>query len=156
MKMDEITADLSSRAFDFFYWFSRFEFALKENGYLKSHQSGAKAEPGWEEFVVKWNIHYLPSLKAKELLASPPERQIVLGNDTLDWKSVGLADCRSELEKIVRLIKTVRNNLFHGGKHGGAGWDDAKRTESLLVLSKDLLDEFAVLASIEADYYQHY
>jgi hypothetical protein len=65
MRKEGIRADLSSQAFDFFYWFSRFEFALKENGYLRSHQIGAYADPGWDEFVDKWHSHYTPCAQAK-------------------------------------------------------------------------------------------
>lgn len=156
MRKEDVGAELSKQAFDFFFWFSRFEFALKENGYLKSHLPGRNAEPGWDEFVGRWNLKYTPSTEAKELLASPPERQIVLANDVLDWKPVGLGDCNSELAKVVRLIKTVRNNLFHGGKHGGAGWDNPQRTQQLLTASKAVLNQLAKLASLQADYTQYY
>lgn len=36
MHKENITAEITERAFDFFYSFSRFEFSLKENGYLNS------------------------------------------------------------------------------------------------------------------------
>jgi hypothetical protein len=156
MRKKDVTISLSSLAFDYFYWFSRFEFALKENGYLNSHVPGAKAEPGWREFVDRWASTYVVSTEAGILLAEPPERQIVVANDQLDWRPVGLTDCTSELAKVIRLIATVRNNLFHGGKHGGAGWDSPKRTELLLVASKSVLDQLAQLASLEADYTQYY
>lgn len=156
MQRDDVDAELSGLAFDFFYWFSRFEFALKANGYLKSHTAGENAEPGWKEFVDKCHSSYSLSVEAGRLLAAHPGRQIVLVNDTLDWRPVGLDDCKSELEKVVRLVKAVRNNLFHGGKHEVAGWDDKKRTRELLLLSKAVLDQLAALAGIEADYTRHY
>ncbi|PLK48298.1 hypothetical protein [Uliginosibacterium sp. TH139] len=53
MQKDTVPAELTALAFDFFYWFSRFEFALKENKYLKNHAEGATALPGWDEFVEK-------------------------------------------------------------------------------------------------------
>jgi hypothetical protein len=156
MRKEDVSAKLSSLAFDFFYWFSRFEFALKENGYLKSHKPGEKAEPGWQEFSDKWASQYAVSTEAALLLAKPPERQIVVACDELDWKPVGLSDCKSDLAKVIRLVTTVRNNLFHGGKHGGADWDDPARTEELLVAGKAVLGQLAKLASLEADYTQYY
>ena len=156
MRKEDVSANLSILAFDFFYWFSRFEFALKENGYLKSHVPGEKAAPGWQEFTHKWASQYTLSTEAALLLAKPPEQQIVVASDELDWKPVGLADCRSELAKVIRLVSTVRNNLFHGGKHGGAGWDDPARTKELLAASKAVLGQLAKLASLEADYTQYY
>jgi hypothetical protein len=156
VRKEDVDADLSQVAFTFFYWFSRFEFALKENGYLKSHQAGATAEPGWDDFCRRWGQHYSTSKEASVLLGAPPDRQIVLENDELDWTPVGLGDCRTHLEMVVRLLKTVRNNPFHGGKHGGAEWDDPKRTYQLLAAGKSVLDQLAQLASLEADYTQHY
>jgi hypothetical protein len=156
MRREEVAENLTNQAFEFFYWFSRFEFALKENGHLKSHGMGSKAEPGWDEFVIHWQDLYAASPEAAELLAKPPEAQFVLANDQLAWRPVGLSDCRFDLAKVVRLIKTVRNNLFHGGKHGGASWDSPQRTASLLSTSKSVLDQLAQLASLEADYSQYY
>lgn len=156
MRKEDVPSNLSNLAFDFFYWFSRFEFALKENGYLKSHVPGVKAEPGWQDFVDRWATQYKISTEAAHLLSSPPERQVVGAGDNLDWKPVGLTDCKSDLAKVVRLIATVRNNLFHGGKHSAAGWDDPERTKKLLIDSKEVLVHLAQLASIEADYTRHY
>ncbi|MFP8832815.1 hypothetical protein ACLIJR_00950 [Hydrogenophaga sp. XSHU_21] len=151
-----MATNLSSLAFDFFFWFSRFEFALKENGYLKSHSRGAKAEPGWKEFVDKWHSTYILSSEACALLAAKPEQQIVGPNDELKWREVDLTKSKSDLSNLVLLLKTVRNNLFHGGKHGGAGWDDPYRTEILLSSGIAVLNQLAQLASIEADYKQYY
>lgn len=156
MRKEEVTAELSNLAFDFFYWFSRFEFALKENGYLKSHAEGTRAEPGWGEFSVKWRPHYRLSKEAEALIASPPARQVVGLGDQLGWAPVCLDDCKSDLEKVVRLLNTVRNNLFHGGKHGGTDWDNPARTKELLDSGKAVLGQLASLAGIEADYTQYY
>jgi hypothetical protein len=156
MRKDEVSEELSSLAFDFFYWFSRFEFCLKENRYLKHDKPGSNAEPGWDKFVEQYADEFQASAEAKELLAAPPERQIVLANQTLDWRPVGTSDCKSELDKVVRLVKTVRNNLFHGGKHGAAGWDNPDRAQSLLSWSKAVLGQLAVLGGLESDYERQY
>ena len=156
MRKEQIPQELSLLAFDFFYWFSRFEFCLKENGYLKYDEPGSNAEPGWDKFVAEYASTYRASAEARELLSEPPERQIVLENHTLDWRAVGLTDCTSELAKVARLIKTVRNNLFHGGKHGAAGWDNPTRAESLLSASKAVLGQLAVLGRLQDDYERLY
>lgn len=156
MRKDEITKELSLLAFDFFYWFSRFEFCLKEYGYLKYDKPCANAEPGWDKFVNEHADAYNPSDEAKELLAAAPERQIVLANSTLDWRPVGLLDCKTDLAKVVRSIKTIRNNLFHGGKHGAAGWDNPVRTQLLLVSSKAVLANLAALGEFQGDYERFY
>lgn len=156
MRKNEISKELSSVAFDFFYWFSRFEFCLKDNGFLKHDEPGANAEPGWNKFVEKLAVSYQLSPDAKDLLAEPPERQIVLANGELGWRSVGIADCRSDLAKVARLVKVVRNNLFHGGKHGAAGWDNPTRAQSLLSSSKAVLGQLAILGEFQGDYERLY
>jgi hypothetical protein len=156
MRKEDVAPSVSLLAFDFFYWFSRFEFALKENRYLKCCDAGARAEPGWGAFIKQWHAQYVASTEAAALQSAKPEIQIVAPNGDLAWKAVGLNDCKSELAKVVRLLKTVRNNLFHGGKHDAEGWDDPERTELLLSSGKAVLDQLAQLASLEADYTRHY
>jgi hypothetical protein len=151
-----VNAELSNLAFDLFYWFSRFEFALKANGYLKSHADDAKAEPGWRQFEETWRDKYTASTEAAWLLSHAPKAQKVGPGDSLIWGSVGLADCTSPLSAVTRLVKTVRNNLFHGGKHGAGNWDDPKRSTELLLVSLAITSQFASLANIEADYLQRY
>src|SRR3546814_17910963 len=77
MRRDEIDQDLRNLAFDFFYWFSRFEFALKERRFLKTEAIGARAKPDWDKFVQKHRAAYALSPAAQALLAEKPRRQIV-------------------------------------------------------------------------------
>ncbi len=156
MRKQELSNELTARAFDFFYWFSRFEFTLKENGYLEDHAPGARAAPGWNEFVQTWQNKYTPSNEGIQLLEVRLRQQIVGEHGQLEWKAANLPGTHSQLAQVVRLLKTVRNNLFHGGKHGSDGWDDPKRTEYLLTSAKAILDDLAALASLEADYTRHY
>ncbi|WP_414898536.1 hypothetical protein [Rhodovulum sp. YEN HP10] len=155
MRLEDIAPDVRNRAFEFFYWFSRFEFALKENRFLKNQTPGSRAEPGWDQFVEKYEAAYNLSAAGSQLVDEAPQRQIV-GQHRLEFIPVGFDDQPAELEKVVRLLKTVRNNLFHGGKHGVEGWDDPGRTVLLMSLCIDILDELAELAGIEADYKRYY
>lgn len=156
MQKDAVSVGLTALAFDFFYWFSRFEFALKENKYLDNHSEGATAMPGWNEFIKERQEDYQASAEALAILDANPEQQVVEANGELAWRAVNLANCKSDLARVVRLLQTIRNNLFHGGKHGGAGWDDPARTELLLKSGIQVLGQFASLAGIEADYVQIY
>ncbi|NIF53318.1 hypothetical protein [Burkholderia sp. Ax-1724] len=156
MRRDSIPSHLSSIAFEFFYWFSRFEFALKENGYLKSHQAGANAEPGWDAFERRWRAEYTLSNAAESLLQLAPSRQVVSEHGELRWAVVETSRSPSDLAKIIRLLKVVRNNLFHGGKHGSEDWDNQERTELLLESGLSILMELAKLSGIEADYERYY
>jgi hypothetical protein len=156
MQRGAVDGNLSQLAFEFFFAFSRFEFALKENQYLKTHAPGMRAEPGWSEYVSKWQDAYRLSASAQVLLQEPPKQQVIGTGSSLTWRPVGLDDCKSELSKIVRLLKTVRNNLFHGGKHGGSGWDDPQRTSRLLSASLSVVEELVKLAALQSDYAQIY
>ena len=62
----------------------------------------------------------------------------------------------SDLAKVVRLARTVRNNLFHGGKHGNEGWDNLDRMRQLLPTTIIVLDELAALSGISSDYRREY
>lgn len=156
MRRNEIEDDLSKIAFEFFYRFSRFEFCLKENSYLKNKQPGFSAEPGWKCFVVKHAEAYALSAEAEALLASPPEQQIVADNLELAWQPISFEKCTSDLDKVVKSVKTVRNNLFHGGKHGAAGWDDPVRARLLIEMSTAVLAVLAVLGDFTDDYERFY
>ena len=156
MRKEDINDSLRDFAFDYFYWFSRFEFALKENNYLKRTNAGENAEPGWDSFVEANENEFNHTEQTQKLILLNPKRQKVGLSSDLEWREVGLEDCKSELCKVVRLLKTIRNNLFHGGKHGADGWDNPERTAELLQVGKKILDQLAELANFEADYTQYY
>lgn len=156
MRKEEISSDLSAHAFEFFYCFSRFEFSLKENEYLKCEKPGSNAEPGWKKYTLAWQGTYTPSKEANELLQLAPQKQVVLQGKALDWQVLDLTSCKSQLEAVVLCLKTARNNLFHGGKHGSKGWDDPQRTQALLLRGIAVLGQLAELSNFEADYKRFY
>jgi hypothetical protein len=156
MQRDDIDHELKEVSFEFFYWYSRFEFALKENGYLKNCDAGANAEPDWMAFQGKHSSKYVVSNAANRLIALHPKRQIVLEHGGLGWKAVGTSHCKDDLCKVVAMLSAVRNNLFHGGKHGDIEVDDRKRNIELLKLSKVVLDQLAGTADFEGDYKRYY
>lgn len=156
MQHSALTPSLTELAFDFFFWFSRFESALKENCYLRQEQPGAPALPGWHRFVAQWEAQYQPSAKATRLIALAPERQMVGVNKSLTWGPTPVAHGASQLKTAVSMLKTVRNNLFHGGKHGSANWDNPQRTRELLEAARPVLDELANLGGFAADFHQIY
>jgi hypothetical protein len=155
MRHDRIPDDLKHLAFDFFYWFSRFEFALKEARYLKSTEEGAKAEVSWDRFIEKNRdaYHLMPAGQA--LIDAKPQRQIVDGGE-LAFRDVGFNAGATDLERVVRLANTVRNNLFHGGKHGSDYWDEPDRMRELLTTTIKAIDELAAQAGLRGDYERYY
>lgn len=155
MRYDEVGDDLRPLIYDFFFWFSRFESALKEANWLVSHDTDAPAQPGWMDFTAEHEDAYQPSQAAKDLIAANPLKQIV-GDAGLDFTDVTFKAGDSQLLRVTILLRTVRNNLFHGGKKGGAGWDDPDRIRQLLPLCISILDELAALGGLEADYTGYY
>ena len=156
MRQECIGERLSNLAFQFFYSYSRFEFALKENGYLRNSRLGATAMPGWLEFAEERCAMYHISDEARQLIKASPKCQVVAADDRLEWTTVNLKGCSSDLEKVIRLVQTARNNLFHGGKHGAEGWDEPERTETLLTLGVAVLDQIAEDTGLAADYTGYY
>src|SRR5690606_34931425 len=97
----KIPGDLKELAFNFFYWFSRFEFALKECRYLKSTAQGSKTEENWRQFIEKHQDAYQLTPAAKALIEANPQRQIV-GRHELTFRDVGFNPNASDLERVVR------------------------------------------------------
>lgn len=156
MRRDEVNDELKELAFDFFYWFSRFEFSLKENKFLKYERVGVSAEPGWDRFIERYSELFKHTEQTQLLLILDPKRQSIGVGSCVEWSKVDLNNCPSELCKVVRLLKTVRNNLFHGGKHSAEGWDEPDRTKQLLSNGKMILDQLIEMAGFEADYTRYY
>ena len=156
MRQEDISEGLGNLAFSFFYKYSRFEFALKENGFLSHATPGRPAKPGWLKFARKHCDEYHISTEARKLIDAAPKCQIVGANGRLEWKDVDFTLWPAELAQVIRLLQTVRNNLFHGGKHGADGWDDPARTETLLTLAVTVLDQIAKQARFEVDYFSYY
>lgn len=156
MRYDDISENLKDTSFDFFYWYSRFEFVLKEHGFLKFEEAGARAEPSWEKFREKFKNQYVVTQAGSKLLELHPKRQIVGTGRRLDWKPTGIDHCNTDLCRVIAMLSTIRNNLFHGGKSGDIEVDDIKRNVLLLTNGKVVLDELAKQFGYEDDYLRCY
>ncbi|MEE4452053.1 hypothetical protein [Novosphingobium resinovorum] len=156
MRHDEVKEDLRRLAFEFFFWFSRFEYALKDARFLRSDEVGTPAEPSWKKFSQKYRETYKAGPAARALLDANPERQIVAAGGELDFEPVPFNPGVADLDKVTELARTVRNTLFHGGKHGSNFWDDPARMELLLTTTIGVLDELAELGGLQAEYKREY
>lgn len=143
---------------EFMGTFARFEYALKRAGYVEGNEKSVAA--AWDRFG-----HDMASVSPemmKPLLAScmylqshPPKKQ-VLENDQLIWKQRG-ASGGSATEEVLLSVRTVRNNVFHGGKVPEGPITDPLRDEQLI---KDCLAvlhallSFPILPGKIADYFK--
>lgn len=153
MRLEEVSPELRELVFLFFHRFSRLEFALKEAGYLANRNPGAWAIPDWNQFIADWEDRYAPSKSANGLIEAAPQEQVVAADgESLTFRNIEFAPDTNPLVTVVKLLRTVRNNLFHGGKHDAAGWDTHARLEKLLPLSIDVLGDLAILGGVEADF----
>lgn len=153
MRNEDVSVALRELTFNCFHRFSRLEFALKEAGYLRNKNPGSWAIPDWDQFVTDWEGKYGLSKAATDLILADPEEQVVaVDGRSLEFRGIVFDDQATDLKKVVKLVRTVRNNLFHGGKHDSAGWDNAARIGSLLPVTIVVLGELASLAGIESDY----
>jgi len=150
----DYTNDFRDKCFEFFYWFSRFEFALKAKGYVKEGSYNA-ASPDWEKFSREYSGNYTSSHEARSLLLAPPQRQ-AFAHSSWKWEKINLDRAKTDLEKVILVLKTIRNNLFHGGKSSQEDWDNPERNLFLLKNGKAVLDSLANLGGLEADYQRCY
>lgn len=144
MRFSEIDSRLKEQVFEFLFLYSRWEYVLKENEFLKKPEAGKNANACWYSFVSQFADQYEPTEDANELIKMNPQRQIIGGDGKkLVWRAVGYDDCTNDLCRVVRTLQTVRNNLFHGGKHGVEGWDDPERVSALVRLGSSVMCSLA-------------
>jgi hypothetical protein len=129
--------------FDFFWKFSVFECALKREGFLQVDRNDG-AQPNWNEFGKRISGRsgevradgFQDALRA--LVEASPQRQIVLGG-RLAWQPVERRIEESEEEFALRLVKIVRNNLFHGGKYPDGPVKEIARDRHVLLTALSVL-----------------
>jgi hypothetical protein len=99
--------------------YTRMEWALKSGGFLRSKKSGSRAKADWDEYAetIRGKLRGVPAAGAAIdlLTANPPREQRVDSGGELGWKVVDRREYKSEEGYLLRLVRTVRNNLFHGG-----------------------------------------
>ena len=144
--------------------FSCFEFALKSFGLYKppgrndDPNTGYRAEPDWDNFARRLSGRFQmassPQLAeaCQYLLLNPPWREVV-ANGALMWDTAAESDALSDVEKLIRYIRRVRNNLFHGGKFSTFPVSDRRRNAELMEYSLIVLAECLRLSdAVRAEY----
>lgn len=142
----------SSAAVRLFACVTRFEFALKEAGYVDGPQGG-RASPNWTEFEKEaGNAGAFAGLQqieaVKPLFDEPPRRQLRCGS-TFEW---GDPPPVTNLAEFGLAMRQVRNNLFHGGKAGANPRDDTLCEAATAALLYLLTIDPAVRNAFEGNY----
>ncbi len=132
-------------AWHFFIFFARFEYALKRDPrYLKA--GIGDAEPDWDTFDSEHNSafrpHSTPDLDAavQYFLAEPPRKQL-RKDSVMTWSDPQYHDGKEPLLIwLLRMVRRIRNNLFHGGKFPLIPISDPSRDRDLLLKAMTILN----------------
>jgi hypothetical protein len=128
--------------FNFFLCFAKFEFALKTAGFSKGN--GKRVSPGWDAFAkaIATSFDKKTNKNLEEavdyFMLTPPWKQVLIDGG-MAWDSSMPNNGLSEIEKVLLLVRRVRNNLFHGGKFNIEVHEKKERTERLLKSSLIIL-----------------
>ena len=136
---------------DFFYNFSRFEYAIKASGYFRQNSQSSDAWPDWNRFEqslpnVFQTVQNEKLRKACQYLLDNPPRKQVIVNNSIEWRESLKRQNESEVRFLLRMVRCMRNNLFHGGKHETKINIDTERTKLLLHSGLVILDEILRLS----------
>ena len=144
---------------EFFLVFARFEYALKATRFFVRHPEDPRrpptAEPDWDSLVVSLDNTLDPARtdllrEACEYIGQyPPNKQVVV-NGAVAWETPIYPPEESQIHFLLRMVRCVRNNLFHGGKHNIDVHESTERTERLLRSSLIILEECLALAPEQA------
>lgn len=144
-------------ACDFLATFARMEYALKAAGYANGDEN--RVEAAWDRFAndidpalcalaerdasLKESVSYL--------LGNPPRKQVLRGG-TLEFIDQRIDRNQTKTQQALLMIRTTRNNLFHGGKflrEREAGRDERLIQSSLAVLLRCIPLQDGVLRNYE-------
>lgn len=117
-----LTGDNNELVLQSFATFSRFECALKRAGFVTGN---TYVRPDWKRFARETLETQLASIQDVEfteakayLLQYPPKRQVIAqSGNAMQWRENARGPRESDAEYLLRLVRDVRNNLFHGGKY---------------------------------------
>jgi hypothetical protein len=135
---------------EFFLVFAKFEYALKNSDFAKpghrNEETAPSAEPDWGRFAL--SIHNLfdrtqtsdLAQACEYMLINPPLRQVLV-NGRLGWEGGGLTPSLTDTERLLVLVRRVRNNLFHGGKFSNEAFEGTDRHARLVKSSLLILEE---------------
>jgi len=118
---------------EFLATFARFEFALKKAGYAIGDET--RVSPDWNRFARDLAPLEAPSLatildSCKYLQKHPPKKQ-VLRDGQLQWVERH-GNAGSPIADVLLSVRTVRNNVFHGGKFPDGFVAEPLRDERLI------------------------
>ena len=132
--------DKNPEVVELLMYHSRFEFALKCNGWAKKSGVDDTISADWYMFWKHFNIQLLNfsvAEKSLEYFKSHPPKIMSAATGRWELPSFHLKE-NSDDKKLYLYINTVRNNLFHGEKFDLIS-DDTTLERNLLLINHSLL-----------------
>ncbi|SDU16172.1 hypothetical protein [Halopseudomonas salegens] len=131
-------------ATEFLAVFSRMEYALKSTEFADG--GPARVDPAWDRFANHIHERFTQledehlAEAAKFLLEQRPRKQ-VLRDGRLQFVEQELEQGQRSTQQLLKMVRTVRNNLFHGGKYSPDGEVELGRNEHLIAASLEILKQ---------------
>lgn len=132
------------RVFRFLALFARWECALKRTEFVKTGQHG-QAEADWDLYADAV-VSPLAALSAgafiaarEALVANPPRRQQLDGK-RVRWVANPRRAKETDARYLLRVVRDVRNNLFHGSKYQDGPVDELARDQRLIDHATTILE----------------
>ncbi|WP_280570835.1 hypothetical protein [Chromohalobacter sp. 296-RDG] len=139
----------SEMACEFMAVFARMEYALKATRFAIGN--GRDVSASWDRFANEaheW-FHADASEDVKSavdlLWNCPPRKQFLADDERVCFRDFEIDPGQRKLQQLLLMVRTVRNNLFHGGKHLPDGELEPGRNENLVRSSLVLLQACAQL-----------
>jgi hypothetical protein len=138
----------SALASEFADTFTRMEYALKNGGFSQGSGSGAAA--AWDKFsnAIDGAFQAVADKEfqaAVTFLLNEPARKQIYENGILGFGPLHLDPNQTKAQRTLLVVRTVRNNLEHGGKIQPEGENEKGRNEKLVAASLTVLRNAADL-----------
>jgi len=146
-------------ACEFVAVFARMEYALKATRFAAG--DGGHVSACWDRFANECDEHF--DTKASQdlreavdyLWNNPPRKQVLEEGRHLKFCPFKIDEGQRRMQQILLMVRTVRNNLFHGGKHLPDGEMEPGRNEALVRSGLVVLRECAQLVADVRARYEH-
>lgn len=135
-------------ACEFLATFSRIEYALKAAGYALD--AGGRVAANWVRFANEIDEKFCEIAddqftSAVDYMLSYPPRTQVLRDGRMSFADQVIDKKQKRAQQTLLMVRTVRNNLFHGGKHYPEGEGERGRNERLVSHALTILQHCAAL-----------
>lgn len=133
------------RVFRFLATFSRWECALKNSGFVRAGRFN-QAEANWTAFATQYHQE-LASItsprfqEARTFLLNDPARRQALVDQQIMWQpNPRRPNETCDADYLFRIVRDIRNNLFHGGKFAEGSVPELSRDQCLIDSATTILE----------------